>query len=416
MRSGKLPGFTLIEMLVGASLALMIATAAMGVLLNVQQVQREAQSRNAIARDGQFAVEHLGYDLQYLGVGVPRGTSLDGVTGELRPAVRIGTTTYLAFVGDLPYPNADLNGIAVLNDIKGETTPPDTGANDEVLITSELSPCAPEASSASSYSCPQHLLSAVPIGATAADKCVEGTPNARLCPWGLGKWQRDGGGSVSLVFIGPQGQWAQRRWAMGSGSGAGGWTTVGEAAGPHFDSHANIDRAPFVSNASGVSIVAHIDRVFYSLEAVGGGACPNTGAVATNCVLMRRQCWGLLGDPGAALFPAVGAGVIRSDTDPANCTSPSDGTPWETVVNGIDQLTFRYFRRPGEELFAPLDATDAAQVQYLEVDLTISRSLPGSPLLQTQRMTRRFYLENSGGFLGGGAGSCTSADPWCGRP
>lgn len=416
MSSRPLPAFTLIEMLVGASMALLIAGSAMGVLLSVQQVQRDAQSRNAIARDSQFAVEHLGYDLQYLGVGVPRGTSLDAVAGELRPAVRVGTATYLAFVGDLPYPNAELNGIAVLNHIKGATTPPDSGDDDELIVTSELSPCAPEASGAAWYSCPQHLMSALPIDAAAGDKCVEGTTDARLCPWGLGKWQRDGGGSVSLVFMGPRGQWTHRRWAMGAGNGAGGWTSIGQAAGPHLDSHDDIDRGPLVSNSSGVGAVAQLDRVFYSLEATDGGACLNTGAVGTNCVLMRRQCWGALGDPGDAAFPAVGAGVIRSDADPANCDFPGDGTPWETVVNGIDQMTFRYFRRPGEELFGPLDATDAAQVQYIEAELTISRLLAGSPVVQTQRMTRRYYLESSGGFEGAGAGSCADTDPWCGRP
>ncbi|MBI1948206.1 MAG: hypothetical protein HYS27_21125 [Deltaproteobacteria bacterium] len=417
MSKRSLPAFTLVEMLIGASLALMIAGAAMGVLLGVQQVQRDAQSRNAIARDSQFAVEHLGYDLQYLGVGVPRGTSLDAVTGELRPAVRIATSTYFAFVGDLPYPNSELNGVAVLNDIKGETTPPDGGDDDEVIVTSELSPCAPEASGASGYACDQHLVSGLPIGATVADKCVEGTPGRRLCPWGLGKWQRDGNNSVSLVFTGPQGDWSHLRWAMGAGGGAGGWSSIGEAAGPHFDSHAQLDRAPFTSNPSGVGTVAQLDRVFYSLEAVGGGACPNTGTAGTNCVLTRRQCWGPLGDPGNASFPAVAAGVIRSDANPANCAAPDDGTPWETVINGVDLMTFRYFRRPGEELFAPLDATDASQVQYVEVELVISRLLAGSPVLQTQRMTRRFYLENSGGFDGAGAGSCApGSDPWCGRP
>jgi hypothetical protein len=79
-------------------------------------------------------------------------------------------------------------------------------------------------------------------------------------------------------------------------------------------------------------------------------------------------------------------------------------------------MTIRYFRKPGEELFPPLDATDAAQVQSIQVDLMISRQLPGSTLVQTQRMTRTYFVENSGGFLGGGAGSCTASDPWCGRP
>ncbi|OGQ25252.1 MAG: hypothetical protein A2138_05155 [Deltaproteobacteria bacterium RBG_16_71_12] len=417
MKARGVPGFTLLELLVGAALALMIAGTAMGVLLSVQQVQRDAQSRNAIARDAQFAVEHLGYDLQYLGVGVPRGTSLDAVAGELRPAVRIGTSTYLAFVGDLPYPNSELNGVAVLNDIKGETTPPDSGDDDEIIVTSELSPCAPQASGATTYSCQQHLVTGLPIGATAADDCTEGTTGRRLCPWGLGKWQKDGNSSVSLVFTGPLGDWAHRRWAMGAGGGAGGWADVGQAAGPHFDSHDEIDRAPFTSNASGVATVAHLDRVFYSLEAVGGGACPNTGTAGINCVLMRRQCWGPLGDPGAATFPAVAAGVIRSTANPAHCAAPANGTPWETVVNGVDRMTFRYFVDPATELSAPLDATDAAQVQYVEIELAITRQMAGSPVLQTQRMTRRFYLENSGGFEGGGAGSCNAGDdPWCGRP
>ncbi len=412
VKRASLPGFTLLELILGASLALMIAGAAMGVLLGVQQMQRDAQSRNAIARDAQFAVEHLGYDLQYLGVGVPRGTSLDSVTGELRPAVRIGTATYLAFIGDLPYPNSELNGIAVLNDIKGETTPPDGGGDDEVIVTSELSPCAPEATGASTYSCQQHLVVALPIGATSADNCVEGAANRRLCPWGLGKWQSDGGGSVSLVFTGPQGRWAHRRWSIGN------WTSVGQAAGPHLSHIGTFDlpRAQFTANTSAASTVAQLDRVFYSLEATAGGACPNTGAVGMNCVLMRRQCWGSLGDPGGSTFPAVGGGVIRSDSDPASCAAPSAGTPWETVVNGVDQLTFRYFRQPGTELFPPLDATDASQVQYIEVHLVISRQMPGTSMLQTQRMTRRFYVENSGGFLGGGAGSCTASNSWCGRP
>ena len=420
VRRAAVPAFTLIELILGASLALMIAAAAMGVLLGVQQIQRDAQSRNAIARDAQFAIEHLGYDLQYLGAGVPRGTSLDSVSGEMRPAVRIGTDTYLAFIGDLPYPNSELNGMAVLNDIKGETTPPDTGDDDEIIVTSELSPCAPEASSASTYSCQQHLVVALPIGATAADNCTEGSTWNRLCPWGLGKWQEDGDGSVSLVLTGPQGRWAHRRWSMSTGSGDGGWADVNQAAGPHLN-HGwfwgnDIDRDEFTATTSAVSTIAHLDRVFYSLEESTGGACSNTGATDENCVLMRRQCWGRLSDPGSSTFPSAGAGVIRSGSDPANCSSPANGTPWETVVNGVDKLTFRYFRQPGTELLPPLDATDLSEVQYVEVDLTISRSAGGTSAPLTQRMTRRFYRENSGGFLGSGAGSCSSGDAWCGRP
>lgn len=409
--------FTLLEMLVGAVMALMIASVALGVLVGVQQVQRDAQSRNAIARDAQFALEQLGYDLQFIGVGVPRGESIDGVD-ELRPALRIGTADYLAFIGDLPYPNADLNGIAIVNDIKSAGTPPDSSQDDEIVVTSELSPCAPEASP-TTYACPTHQLSLIPIGATAADKCAAGAANARTCPWGLGKWQRDGTGSVQLVFSGPAGRWQAREWSMNNASGAGGTSSLHQRLAVHLDNHDQLQVDQYVSTESGVGIVAHLDRVFYSLEAVGGGAC-TLGGPDANCVLMRRHCWGPLGSASAAGFPNVGGAPIGSASNPDNCdasTTPPSGTPWETLVNGVDEFSIRYFRDAAHELTPPLDATEAAQVQFIEVALAIERRAGnGNPLRQA--MTRRFYVENSGGFVPGSgapAGSCNKGDPWCGK-
>ena len=201
-----LKGFSLLELIVGLAIAAIVITAAMMIIIAGVQTEIEAEKRMELTLRLAKAGDTIARDLSYVGVGVPYGRRLqsDGsvVTGAItnlpRPPIRSGREHQFSFVGDLPYPNAQLNGIASLSAIR---------SGDHISIASELSPCgAPE--DGQDNGCRTENASLLNVGGT---RCTENNIGADSCPWGMGKFQPVGG-SVDLIVGTLGGNFYERRW------------------------------------------------------------------------------------------------------------------------------------------------------------------------------------------------------------
>lgn len=428
-------GFTLIELMVAMMIALITTTAALGVLLVALETQREGAVRASLSRASEHLVDTLGQDLRHFGVGVPRGYERND-TGvfvieppleagaQLRPALRIGRADYLAFLGDLPFPNADLGGLATPVVVGAQLTDPPSRIDDRLAVTSELSPCLPPGGSSSS-SCRSSEASFIDVG---GEDCDRTTLSAPTCPWGLNKWQKLGDGSVPLVISGLDGSWMRRTWDMTRTDEERDRLLIDLDDFSFSFGTQRIDARLFASASVGGGVVAHLDRVFYSLESSDGAAptCGEDGCTCGDdgCTLWRRHCWGWsigLTDPDDDDFPRVGAAPIRSSADPADCAPPDLGTPWEEVATGIGHLAFRFYAADGTPLNVPsaaLSAARASQTRSIEVELELARtssSRSRKPPLE-QRAARRFYLEHAGGLISSpetplAEGGCDAAGP-----
>jgi len=376
--------FTLLELVIGSAVSLAIAGVAVGMLLTAQSVQRETQLKNAVTRDSMYVIDMVGGDIGYAGVGVPYGSDVDGFAGRLRPIVRIAHPKTFAFIGDLPLPNADENGLVVAAALDGAGT--------GFAVVSDVSLCAP-AASAGAYDCDSTANSLTALGPLAGtDECSASRMGARSCPWGLGKWQRDIDDRLLVTIGSPDGRFAQRsvRYSGTAPEAA----LVDGMVGVRLDG-GPVSASTFSRTRVGATTLATVDRVFYSLERLTGGVCDGT---SLNCVLLRRQCWGEIFDPNAAGYPPAGAPALTSAQSPAGCASPGEGTRWETVTTSIDQLTFRYFDAAGTELAAPVPAAQLPNIAAVEVDIMITRPIPVTTRTLTHRMTRRWFLDAGDGL------------------
>ena len=377
-------GFTLIELVIGTTISLAIAGLAMSLLMLTQSTQRETQLKNAVTRDTMYVLDMLGGDLGYAGVGVPFGSDVAGFAGRMRPVVRRASATSMAFIGDLPLPNADDNGLAVVADINAGGT--------GLAVVSDISLCAPP-SGATTYDCDSTNNTLVSLGAIAGtDECSATRMGARSCPWGLGKWQRDDDDSMLVVIAAAYGRYAQRSISLTGGQPAP--TVVNDLVGVPLVGGA-IDTGTFARQRVGATTVSTIDRVFYSLETLTGAPCV---APATNCVLLRRHCWGEIFDPSAPGFPSAGDTAITSAQTPAGCVAPNGGTRWEPVTTAIDSLVFRYYDRGGAALPSPVPTAQLPDIAAVEIGMVISRLIPLTDRRLSHRMTRRWFLDAGDAF------------------
>lgn len=401
--------FTLLELMVALTMGLLVTSASLGVLVAALQTQREGAIRSSLERDAQLAMDHVARDLAYLGAGVPRGKqrvkdplsdrslpapgAASDPDRQLRPLIRVGLADNLVFLGDLPYPNADLNGVAQLTYLHPDPS------RDKVGLASELSTCTPPdvAPATNAYTCRSTRASLIPVEATARD-CDKNHTAVSTCPWGLHKWQASGG-AVPLVISDAAGGWYQRRWAPGTTSAQGDRTLLHLTHDfPDFGAGVPTHALPFdafVARGYGGGAVATLDRVFYSLEEADGTYPCTSG----ECTLRRRQCWGGVGDPGDEFFPRVKIQPMTSANEPTDCDpATGQGTEWESLMDGIESLRFRYFLDPSVEHAPPLTMETSAKTRLLEVELVMRRRA-GKQRFR-HRLVRRFYLDNWGGLVG----------------
>lgn len=384
--------FSMLELVIGMTISLAIAGVAMGALLMVQQTQKETMLVNAATRDALLALDAIGADIAYAGVGVPFGVEADFPTRNrrLRPVVRMATARQLAFIGDLPLPNSEVNGLAHVVDVDP--------AGFGVAVASEVGPCAPRPGCDTAT---QSLI-AMPLVAS----CSTSAMSAPSCPWGLGKWQPSSAGfnGQLLLLTDAEGSWAWRRVSFNAGGPA--VASVGAATGVAVVSDfpgggandGQVSRARYAGATLGTSTLATLDRVFYSVETLAGAECTPTDR---KCVLARRHCWGEVLDPTSAGFPAPApATAVTSAVTPAGCGVPAEGTAWEPVVNNVETLDFTYLDRNGATLSAPLSAAALEDVASVTVAIVIARetSVDRPDLVVRARVERTFFLDNGDAF------------------
>ncbi|MDP2345695.1 MAG: hypothetical protein Q8O67_32430 [Deltaproteobacteria bacterium] len=376
------------------TMSLAIAGIAMGTLLTVQATQRETQLKNATTRDAMYMLDMVGGDLGFAGVGVPWGNEAERFGLRMRPVVRVATPQQLAFIGDLPLPNADINGLAALSGLGAGAS------SSEVVVTSEIALCAPDTGGAS-YRCNTALNS---LFAFPPSEDCSILSTARSCPWSLGKWapintvDAPSPGQL-LLFAAPDGRWVWRRVEKSGSFPA--TVVIGEKKGIQLQAGFpntgldKLDRAIFLQPAIGATVISTLDRVFYSVETLDGATCTSTDR---KCVLVRRHCWGEALNVDSPGFPAAGSPPLLRVNTPAGCSAPEEGTEWETVANNLESFVFRYFDRDDVELTAPLSTSDLARVASIGVDLVIARVVPVTLVTLRHRVERRFFLDAGDGY------------------
>jgi len=411
--------FTLIEVLVALTIAAIVSTAAMAMFLTVRTTAVETATRAQLARDGQVALDLIAQDLRFFGAGVPLGVNGDAATTaasgkSLLPILRVARDDNLVFLGDLPYPNAELSGLTSLAYIGSSGSP----AHRPAVISETSGFCIPPYGTTANLACRTSVTTLLPDLQSAADCTgsttpIDATPTAaelqaaRTCPWGMNKWLIGNGGYVYLTIVDADGKWHERRNNSGT---IGNDDVDGKYLGTHLEHNfpASGDHdlgVPRFFAAAGGSYIGVLDRVFYAVEdtATPGTRC--TGAVGGDCALRRRQCWGRLEDPTASTFPAAGTtSFVGSSSTQANCTiasTPEDGTRWETVVTGVEDITFSYYSNATTQLVGsgtgqPLSTAQAGQVKAIEVEVRVRRRVPGTSPSRflSDVYRRRFFLPN----------------------
>lgn len=382
-------GFSLVEVVVALTLGSGIMAGGLFMFKKTRFVAVEATVRAELARDAQLALDVLGRDLAALGAGVPAGRCNDASCtpgASLHPAVRRAGPGGFAFLGDAPYPNAELAGAVSIARFAGDAD------SARVAVTSELNgACMPYASTAAAaFRCRTTATTLVPMGATTtADDCLQGQGDRRTCPWSLAKWQRGvaGTGATALVAVDGRGNFYARRWS-------GATAAVDQAFGVELTAGAGgiapLPRSEFFTTVGGGHLL-NLDRILYSVEnaTMAGGACSSS-----DCVVKRRQCWGLVQDPTAAAFPSAATGQVLSTTTPSACAAPDDGTPWETILTNVESFAFSYVLVGVAAPVAEVAAVDLPNVRAVDVAFTLVRTTPGGGRVLRERVEQRFFLTN----------------------
>jgi prepilin-type N-terminal cleavage/methylation domain-containing protein len=428
-------GFTLVEMMVAIAAAITVTAAALGVYLSTRTMGIEISAKNQMARDLQLALDIIERDLSFAGAGMPylnKETATDTcsftATGRFVPHFRVAADTAFAFVGDLPYPNAEFNGVMTFVD--------GNNGDDRLTFMSEVSGnCAPNKSGGDiPYMCDTRQTTLIPgLVLTGDNNCQDGAMTERTCPWAMNKWQNaDASSFQPFILVTPRGQWVLRGAdvPMVDPANSGNMATWGNYAGFHTHSvgtcgDADIDEDT-MHNPYGGAWAATPDRVFYRRTGTAGAYA-----------LERRQCWGDIIDPddpefpeeegvggaatiGELAFPISAANWTTSQCD--DTTTPKESTGWEQIVDGLDSVSFDYFGTDfgvaltteplgcrnndyGDPMEFDPDSSIAGapacilgQVRAVHVTLTATRTMPVTAKTFSQTAQRRIFLINRARF------------------
>lgn len=380
-------GFSLIEAIVALTIAAILMSAALVTFSGGKYTVQESARRAQMARDAQLVLDLLGKDINALGAGVPIGSCLDGcsaTTEKLSPALRRATSDSLAFLGDAPFPNAELPGVATVTRFAGDAN------SDKVALMAEVTgPCTPPATSASNaFQCATSATTPLAGTFIATDDCKESQPNARTCPWQLNKWQASNAAPVHLTFVEAAGDFFLRKWD-------GTTTTVDNHLGIQVQAEsggAAVLTRDLFYDPIGSGYVVNIDRILWSVEDAGGGPCDS----GDTCTVRRRQCWGHMDTPSATDFPSADTTAFVSTSNPRNCTAPTDGTGWETIVEGVDGVTdfnIEYFGANGASLGNTVTVANLTNVRSLVVTMSLQDRVGQGPILK-HTVNQRFFVPN----------------------
>lgn len=328
-------GFTLIEVIVATGVAVIILTAMMGYLVHRSRTDQQDAQLARLKQDASLVLGQLGRELRQAGLGRPTRTRHEG-DGETYPGPLIAASeTSLAFVADLPRPDASLNGLSAFAANPLNPPLPDRG----VALLNELNGgCDVEGSSLAACHTDEASMVLTPSGVD----CSASPASAPSCPWGLKKYRP----GEWLVLVDGVGRWVERQVSSNLFATAGGRTALQLT-----------ERLPAdFFDVPNRGWVASLDRVFYRLQ---GEA------------VERKQCWSPAGSPA----------TVSNLSRP--CGSSTEGTSWEPMLRSATSkgLAFRYFDAQGVELTAlPLSTADLRRVRRVEVQLHLSGSVLGTPV------------------------------------
>jgi prepilin-type N-terminal cleavage/methylation domain-containing protein len=335
-------GFTILELLIGLSVALVVLAAVVSLFSRTMQTQRRQRVRSELGRQGAFLGHLLQQELRVAGLGVPTATSVEGA---LPPPVHVlfAGTSAIGFVADVPRPDATFSTFGVLDDRPA-------GVRRLMWHTDQNGACAPQAAG-----CPVNETSVLYRGDTAL--CTD--PGDRTCPW-ANRRLRPG---EYFVAAAGNGSWANLL-AAGSGDNASGLVMQasvspdgGGVRGLLVDAASNAaeargwpvawvntSRGDAPVDVRGQGFVSTPDRIFYRGCGIHGNTC--VGGTGLSRVLERRQCWGplLTNDAGwpTTADDADDARLGSGSFDPAT-TPLTTCTPWEVAARDVISVNFEYF-------------------------------------------------------------------------
>jgi prepilin-type N-terminal cleavage/methylation domain-containing protein len=328
-------GFTLVEVLVAGAVGLVILTAMMGYLLHRARVDLQEAQLARLKQDTSLVLGQLGRELRQAGLGRPTRARREG-EGEIFPGPLVAAdATSLAFVGDLPRPDASLNGLSSFAANQAVPPMPDRG----IALLNELNGgCDVD----SSWPAPCRTDEASLVLAPPGVDCRYAPFTAPTCPWGLKKYRP----GEWLVLVDGVGRWVERQVSSNLFSSSSGRIAL------------ELDQRlpPDFFDMPNRGWVASLDRVFYRLQG-------NT--------VERKQCWNPSGSPATA----------RVLSQP--CRSSTDGTEWEPLLRTAapQGLSFRYLDVQGLELTRlPLSEQDLRRVRRVEVRLRLSAPTQRAPV------------------------------------
>ncbi|WP_224244431.1 PilW family protein [Hyalangium gracile] len=325
-------GFTLIEVIVASGMGVIILAALMGYLVHRARMDQQEAQLGRLKQDASLVLGLLSRELRQAGLGRPTRARRDG-DGELYPGPLIAATeSSIAFVADLPRPDASLNGVSGFAANQGAPPLPDRA----VALVNELTGgCDVDSSSPTACRTDEASLLLTPSG----EDCLTSPRSAPTCPWGLKKYQP----GEWLVVVDGVGRWLERQVSPNLFASSSSRNAL------ELDARLPLDFFEVPNRGW----VASLDRVFYRLQGE---------------TVERKQCWGSAGTTA----------TVSGFSSP--CGSTTEGTTWEPLLRSASRrgLAFRYFDAQGSELTAlPLSTEDLRRVRRVEVLLRLSAPASG---------------------------------------
>jgi prepilin-type N-terminal cleavage/methylation domain-containing protein len=335
-RGSSRRGFTLIELLVTSAVAIIMLSAALALFVQSITLQQRQRKLAEMKRSAALVMGMLTTELRQAGLGRPRGSQV--VTGDrFAASILVAEDHRIAFLADLPRIDSTFNGYSQLAANQAPSTFQGVSLLNELNggcdVTTDVTRCTTNRSS--------HLF---PYNASLQDvykDCADKPDAARTCPWALKRYRS---GEYIIVADG-MGRWVERQVSSSS-------TPWGPRPSSNRQALLLDGTVPEQLASDGNQGFASTpDRVFHRL---------------TNGQWERNQCWGSVGNAGSDLLTVCGAGAA--------------GTGWEKLarMGAPQRVTFKYFKRDGSPLTAPVTGTDRQLISRVDIELQFERSISNS--------------------------------------
>lgn len=345
-------GFSLLEVIGSLSIAAILITSLMGVLVDAEKTARRTRIRADLANNGTIFAQQLRQELSQAGIGVPTAKNIVTNVGVIYSSVIVASATEIGVVGDFPRPDANFNTFGFIDDRPGPNAHHLAGWH-----TENDGGCLPSTSG----SCTTATTSLFFPGLAGCNTIALGEAGDRTCPWGLRRLR----GNEPFQIVAGNRQWfAAPNQATLTVHNEGGVLTV----------HNGADFPAIWSNNSSVSLpnagpgqgwVATVDRVFYRF-------------VAANRTIERIQCWGTP-NPDVAGWPLPAATAAPA----LPCAAPFEGmSAWEVVAQNVDSVQFRYFDSASSTpMTQPINtATAKDSIRRVEFNIKFSKTGADQPV------------------------------------